>query len=246
MDNKDFELQKENLFRLIETWDQANIDLAFLLIKKNPPLKEALKERYLPLLNFMGYKSLLTFKNIANKIVLDKKLSKTQWIPDKISAAVLATLPIHDLNLQGHTVKLLPEWICHITQLQHLRLNHKELESLPEAFGQLTQLKKLILHNNALKNLPLSFGNLKSLENLHLDANKLTSLPPSFGNLAALSSLSMIGNNLRSLPLSFGQLSQLQTLSITGNNLQSLPKTFGNLSNLKQLEIKRSKIAFYG
>ncbi|MGH1337619.1 MAG: hypothetical protein ACRBFS_15980 [Aureispira sp.] len=46
--------QTENLFEVIESWQKENIALALTLIRHNKTLREATRERYLPLLNFVG------------------------------------------------------------------------------------------------------------------------------------------------------------------------------------------------
>jgi hypothetical protein len=68
-------LETNNLFQLIESWKEENIDLALILVKNNNELKQALISRYAPILDLVGSKNLSALKKIP-KNISEKKFYK--------------------------------------------------------------------------------------------------------------------------------------------------------------------------
>lgn len=231
--------QSNNLFQLIESWDSNNLQLAFQLIKKNSALQKAVEERYMPLITFVGGKSLQVLKTLAQKFE-DRKLYKKEWNPSPDTLAVLQTLPVKELDLYRYQVETLPEWFGYLSQVQKIVLAKNELTTLPDSIGKMIHLKDLNLRDNKLTTFPESIGNLKNLEELSLSSNALTALPESFGHLQKLKILHIAQIPVPILPESMGQLQQLEWLSITiyNDNPLMLPASMQHLHELKTLILR--------
>jgi Leucine-rich repeat (LRR) protein len=242
MENQELEQQKKNLFQLVESWDVNNIKLALQLIKKIPALKTAVDERYLPIIQFAGGKSLQGLKTLPNKFT-DRKLYRKDWTPTEAHKEVLATFPIYELDLYRYKFKQLPEWIGAMKQLKKIGLGKNELQTLPKSIGQLENLEHLNLHNNNLEYLPDGIVQLKSLKILTLAGNPLQSLPNDIGQLSNLEVLSLSGSLIKRIPASINNLHKLKELSIHQYIAFELPDTLGGLQQLKSLRIGCSKDA---
>jgi internalin A len=67
-------------------------------------------------------------------------------------------------------LRILPEWIVQLSQLQELAVSNNQLSALPESLGQLSRLQGIDLAFNALSRLPRSLIHL-TLEELWLQGN---------------------------------------------------------------------------
>ncbi len=241
MDNE-LEHQKAALYNLIETWEANNINLAKQLIKKNIQLKEAVNGRYRGFFKLLGRKTIQSLVNIADKLQADKYLYRRQWYPDATNQAILAKIPLIELDLSGLRLKTLPEWVCSLHQLQQLRADHNSFDKLPESLCRLTRLKTLYVNHNKLSKLPLLIGHLRQLEILQFKNNQLSTLPNSLGKLQQLEQLDLQANKLNSLPQSIGGLSKLSKFDLSKNKLTNVPVSFGQLSNLTSLYLHNNRV----
>ena len=145
-------------------------------------------------------------------------------------------LGLKKLDMRFYGMKIVPDNIGNLINLEYLDLANNRLTSLPNSIGNLTNLKELIV--NSLTSLPDSIGNLTNLiKVLNLEGSDLTSLPDSIGNLTNLEKLDLHSSDLTSLPDSIGNLTNLTELRLSKNQLTSLPKSFGNLTNLEYLDL---------
>ena len=92
-----------------------------------------------------------------------------------------------------------------------------ELRLLPDSLGQLWNLEGLVLDHNVLEKLPTSLGQLWSLKYLRLGWNLLTHLPESVGKLWKLEDLDLQNNWLTDLPNSMERLWRLRNCIVAGN-----------------------------
>ncbi|KAG6334592.1 hypothetical protein ID866_4502 [Astraeus odoratus] len=88
--------------------------------------------------------------------------------------------------------------LCHLTSLQHLKLDHNTFRTLPEALGDLSHLLTLSCSDNHLDALPESIGRLQRLESLDVHSNSLKRLPASLWNCASLTMINVTSNLLES------------------------------------------------
>ena len=68
------------------------------------------------------------------------------------------------------------------TSLTELNLSTNQLKVLPDDIDKLVNLEVLILSNNQLKRLPSQIGNLKKLRELDMEENQLDGLPNEIGD----------------------------------------------------------------
>ena len=118
-------------------------------------------------------------------------------LPSDIDNLIEAASCLLSINFKGcKELKMLPEWIGQLTNLESLHLKGcAELTMLPESKGQLTSLPVLDLsYCGKLMTLPESIGQLTNLQSLNLNLCKnLTMLPESIGQLTNLPSLKLAG-----------------------------------------------------
>ena len=159
-------------------------------------------------------------------------------LPNEI--CFLANLEV--LDLSRSSITSLPEYIDRLQNLYELNLSQtQELNSIPDELGYLHKLEKLNLSGSSISSLPSSFGGLTNLNDLNLeDTKKLDSLPE-IGGLQNLEKLNLCGSGISSLPFSLGSLTNLNNLNLRGSGIVSLPSSFGKLLNLKNLNIRDMK-----
>lgn len=258
--------EQENLFGLIESWEESNIKIALQIIKKNADLKAATEERYMPLLTFVGAKSLASLKSLPKKLNATKFLTK-QWLPDEHSKAVLKTIPIDEITLGNKSMAVFPEWLCYLSKLSILDLrnsdswrakNKNKIEVIPDAIKHLENLEELYISRVELKVVPETLMTLSQLRVLDLHYNKIEKLP----NLSPLKNLEILhlfinqlseikgiedlhqlgflnvgANELTTITNKIGTLEKLQVLNLCTNKIKVLPDSLCDLKNLEKLDI---------
>jgi len=260
--------EQDNLFSLIESWEESNIKIALQIIKKNATLNTAVEERYMPLLSFVGAKSLAALKSLPKKLSTPKFLKK-QWFPNEASQAVLKTIPINEITLGNKSLTEFPEWLCYLGRLRILDLrnsdswkakNKNKIAKIPNAIEHLKHLEELYISRVELKVVPKKLTQLTQLKVLDLHYNKLEKLPnlsplrelkilhlfinqlaeiKGIENLSELEHLDVGANNLTSITDKIGTLEKLQVLNLCTNKITSLPNSLCTLKHLEKLDIYR-------
>lgn len=233
----------DKLFELIESWQKDNIDLALTIIRHNRALREATRARYLPLLKFVGRKTLRSLHQLP--LFLQRpKYHQTGWEPAALQQQVLASIPIEHLHVGGEHYSFLDSWLMYLEQTNFLSISDTHLTALPENIHTLQQLKVCYFSNNHLKKLPESFGQLSSLEQLMIFQYRLPVLPNSLGNLKALKNLSLIATARQywQLPATLAQCQQLETLTLSHPKMTSIPSWVRSLHQLKRLSCRACHI----
>ena len=156
--------EMNNLKRFIDSGDESNIEMAFMVASGHgEDVENALFTYWYNSMNETN----LTWDELKNT---------------------------EDLILRFKRLASLPESIGNLTNLKELYLSDNKLTNLPKSIGKLTNLEKLFLSDNKLTNLPKSIVNLTNLKELYLYGNNLTSLPESIVNLTNLKELDLYGN----------------------------------------------------
>lgn len=141
------------------------------------------------------------------------------------------------------------------TSITELNLSTNQLKVLPEDIEKLVNLEILVLSNNQLKKLPNQIGNLKKLRELDLEENDLETVPTEIGRtfvipwahliirligfLQHLTKLWVQSNKIVTLPRSIGNLCSLQDLRLGENNLTAIPEEIGECyDSMTQLSCK--------
>lgn len=258
--------EQGNLFALIESWEESNLKIALQILKKNADLKAAAEERYMPLLSFVGAKSITSIKSLPKKLNTTKFLKK-QWLPDKYSKAVLKTIPIDEIILGNRSLTEFPEWLCYLSKLRILDMrnsdswkakNKNKIEKIPAAIEHLESLEELYISRVELKVVPDSLTQLSQLKILDLHYNKLEKLPDlsplrnleilhlfinqlteikGIEDLSQLGFLNVGANKLTTITNKIGTLENLQVLNLCTNNITALPDSLCALKNLEKLDI---------
>lgn len=127
-------------------------------------------------------------------------------------------------------------------KLKELRLTHNQLKILPNSLETLINLEFLDLGINELTILPDFIGNLTNLTLLSISSNQLATLPDSIGNLTNLTKLSCADNRLKELPFSLGDLTKLTFLDISHNELTALPSSLEKLTQVDFLLANNNQI----
>jgi Leucine-rich repeat (LRR) protein len=97
------------------------------------------------------------------------------------------------LDLAGLGLKVVPQSIRSLDELDVVDLSSNVIRKLPEWICELGKIKGINLAGNLLRRLPQRFGSLRELRVLWLQNNKLDELPTSLEGLA-LSHLLLNGN----------------------------------------------------
>lgn len=240
---KNIKQEIEKLFELIESWQKDNIALALTLIRHNKPLREATRGRYLPLLQFVGRKTLRSLNQLP--LLLQRpKYHQTGWTPAPLQQEVLSSIPVEYLHVGGEHYRTLDTWLMHLEQTSFLSISDTRLRALPENIQALKRLKVCYLSNNYLRALPTSFGQLASLEQLMIFQYQLPLLPDSLGDLHALKTLSLIATSQQywELPNTLANCQQLETLTLSHPQLNSIPPWVRQLRKLKRLSCRSCNI----
>jgi Leucine-rich repeat (LRR) protein len=186
--------EMNNLKRLVDSGDEGNIEMAFMIASGHGEDVENALFTY-------------WYNNIKGKNLTWDELKNTK-----------------ELHLNDNKLTNLPESIGNLPNLKSLILFRNKLTNLPESIGNLTNLESLYLYRNKLTSLPESIGKLTNLVRLDLVLNKLEEVPESIGNLTNLTYLNLSRNGLTSLPESIGKLTNLVRLDLFGNPISDEEK----------------------
>ncbi|MFN5347008.1 MAG: leucine-rich repeat domain-containing protein [Bacteroidota bacterium] len=119
-----------------------------------------------------------------------------------------------------------------------LDLSKKKLKVVPDDIKKLPNLQWLKLEKNNLKDIPPWIGDLVNLQYLDLSNNDLIELPSSIGKLENVYYLGLNRNLIENLPHEMGQMKNLQVLEMWDNELEAIPEEMKNLHNLQVLELR--------
>ena len=232
----------KTIIQEIESWDKKRVTQALKDIQNQPGLTESIRERYQPLLDYVGGKNLNALKTLPTKIS-GLKFLKKDWAPDPVSAEIIGTFPITEMRISGRKMTLIPGWIGCLSQLKELDLGLNRLTELPEFIGKLHHLQSLKLNENKFTALPDIFGNLKELKVLDLGNTKLTALPASLGDLENLEELRFWGTPLGTLPEPIRKLTKLKKLMLADCELTELPEWIGEIKGLENLDLAHNALS---
>jgi len=211
---KDIDKQKENLYRLIESWQEENIDLALQLAETNRTLLKALRGRYMPLVRMVGGHRLKQIKEFPQRLPYNAVKAANNIPYDEQYLNLFKHLPCKTVQCSYAKLKEIPWWILEMKNLEILELNRNEIEEIPPAIGNLTKLQILQLNNNQIKKLPDEMSMLRDLGHLQLDFNQIEVVPKWIGQLHKLSWLCLEANPIEALPEELLSLELLSWVSV--------------------------------
>ena len=203
------EVYIQRIKQFLNSRDQANVELAFYILKGNgipPELHKTLTT---------GKKVLLCLEHGFLDIVGN----------------------IQSLDWEDCDLKELPTDIKHLKNLRDLYLEYNHLKEFPPEITQLTKLREINISENEFASIPASIGKLDQLEELKLSGNRLTTLPPEIGNLSKLQYIGLSNNKITTLPQEFAKLQNLEYLGFSNNELTKLPSEIYQLPRLKKITL---------
>ncbi len=252
------EHQKQQLFRLIDSYTTENIDLALVLIQGNPTLKEVAKRRYYPLLRELD-PSIGTGFLLLHKV---KEALQYGYLPTKNArykkydfAAILARY-YRDLGAMNAVLPFIAESFRVIKereklqlfidlqieeeiQVEELHIIHERsaVEALP--MQHLRHLKTLWLYNApSIARQCVEQGHIfYQLTFCNLENCNLQEVPEALADLPKVDALYLSRNALKHLPPSLAKLQTLRSLHIDGNPLKILPDWIQQLPLLSTLAV---------
>lgn len=220
-------MEVQKLFDLIDSGIEENIQLVLQLIKKQKEWKEAVEERYMPLIEFFGGKTLRSLKTLPQKILELTTANKSKrsyqfflkyeftWGYIKKATAI---------NFNSCSIKELPSFVYDLDNLMYASLYWNRIEYLSEKIENLTELRAIHLFSNQLQTLPNNITKLNKLSTLALADNQLIALPENIGDLTQLQGLFLSNNHLKTLPESLFSLPNLTKLNIQHNYFSNAQK----------------------
>ncbi len=183
-----------------------------------------------------------------------KRLKLGNWNKKESEWNQLKVLPeelwhlqqLEELDLSNNQFNVLPESITQLTNLTYLDLSHNQFNVLPVPITQLTKLTYLDLSYNQFNTLPESIGKLTNLTTFRLSDNfrhnQFNILPESITQLTKLTYLDLSYNQFNILPESITQLTNLTYLDFRHNQLKVLPESIGQLANLTSLHLRHNQL----
>lgn len=130
------------------------------------PLWENLKVLSIKWPNFNGdLSSLFKLKNLENLKIIETPITSF------LLPLGQAPAPIKSLTIKDCAMKVLPEEISMLWQLQEMNLSGNELKELPKSFIDLKFLKRLNLDHNKFSLFPDAIKKIPSLSHLSIDYN---------------------------------------------------------------------------
>lgn len=145
---------------------------------------------------------------------------------------------VYNLDLSGHGLDSIPEYLPVFRNLESLKLSDNNLRTLSPYLNQLPKLKYLELSGNRIRQPDFSqLDRLKySLEALWMRDNQITRIDASINVLQSLTLLDMGNNKISSLDSSI-QLKYLEVLRLDHNYLAAAPALLYQSPKLQELNL---------
>ena len=260
----------QNISKLLLSVDDANVDLAFVLMEQGGAAKALITELF-AIYKLGSYpnrskaKTLLlgcTDESPGLMHILNRKSHLDGASPRKkiksfaadcadIDPMKLATA-LYNRYGEGlqYLVSELPEEDLKNLLMKHLNgttfeLTRKKITKIPpHIFKDYTVIETLDLSHNQIKTLPAGVGKLTNLKVLNLSHNKITKLNKAIGKLSQLEELYLNNNNIKELPAELSQLKNLKKLELEYINEIPFPAALAELPQLEELSLTYSSYSY--
>jgi hypothetical protein len=141
------------------------------------------------------------------------------------------------LYLNQNAIRVLPEELYTLRNLEFLYLYYNRLDEIPAGVARLTSLLGLYVTGNNIPSIPPAVFTMKQLRKLQVSKNRLTVLPPEIGNLTQLRHFNIAENQIEVLPDTISRLMLLRVCDFSGNRIARLPEGFGKVPIMHQLRV---------
>lgn len=210
----DMNTEFENLLRLLESTDEANVRVGLQIARNYTEEIEA----------HFGY----SYQDL--EALFDFLMQYKAWDFET------AFWEIEHLDLRYKGFIEFPKIVVLLSKLKKINLSHNQLTTLPVEVGKLQKLRELDLGDNQLKTLPDEIGQLRSLVYMGLSRNQFQTLPPEIGLLQNLEELHLFKNPLQSL------LEEFCNLKNTGIFIGGTPENMFIPEKLREMGILRFRL----
>lgn len=136
----------------------------------------------------------------VNAQLLTESQLEQQPVMTSLAEALKNPEKAYRLDLSKQKIRVLPDTLFSLYNLQELKLVKNKLQSIPSGIGNLTNLQKLDVSKNNLSDFPATLGNLTNLKELIANQNYIYKLPPEIGNLINLEKLDLWSNIIDVFP----------------------------------------------
>ncbi len=168
---------------------------------------------------------------------LNLRFNDLRMVPSRIGLLVKLTI----LRLDNNRLKVLPDEMKCLTNLQHLNISGNYLEQIPEWIGMLTKLTALDVERNQLHY--LYDDKLIELKKLELIDNvRQLALAHNFLLHTSLVNWFISHEYCKLLKTGIGLLSNLRELNFSSNRMQKISPIISNLTALTILDLSYNKI----
>ena len=243
--------EEKSFFDLVESWDDANIDLALQMLKGNKELKAAAEKRYAKVLQILKRKTIKSLKGMLkkwekasrnNKIALLDHLPALAGTP--VRQAMDNFLPtIKALDFYNKSdVTTLPSFLDQLENLKYIKARYCAIDTLPITALVGQQMTTLNLIGNQIDNIP-TIDQPSNISIMVLAKNQLKEWNIDVATyLPKLEELYLHNNALTSFEILGDAQTTLRILSLNNNKLDSLSDTIAQLEGLEELHLTNNNL----
>lgn len=150
------------------------------------------------------------------------------------------------LDLSGKGIEDLTyvRGLFELLSVKSLILDKNQIKIIPDEIAKLENLEKFSIRDNLLMFLPLTIGKLNRLKIMDISGNSLVRLPSTFKELKSLQELNLSETNISFIFNEIEELDSLKSLNLRRNKIRVIPEFIGNLKNLEELDLRENKINF--
>lgn len=146
------------------------------------------------------------------------------------------------LNISDTCLKVIPDDIGRLVNLQSILIFSNEIEQLNENICKLKKLKVLDFSRNRISVIPSGINTLPQLTSINLSSNQLEEFPQ-LNALPNLIYLDLSNNQLVVFPdVCYVENSHLSDLKLNNNKITDIPGTINVLPVLKNFDISNNEL----